>query len=224
MPQVPEIPDADLEALRHEQTKLVELVRASRPADQSEDESRAFKQLARLSLPAGPALVAAFRAAFEKGLKELVSEEGKTQDVERRLALRHIEQAIDTFAVLIESAAAALAEMPEATLRLAIRQMTDALAHGELPPMSADDRTLLRFELDFLMALASLDASLDELTYWAHQAVVGARRVQALAPPRLMARWRGELARLRAKASWEAWDEDEVKRELEPWPRPSPSP
>ncbi len=223
LPQLPEALDEALEALRHEQERMVALVRATRPQEGSDEEQRAFQHLMRLILPVDLELLEAFRSAVDTGLKELLSEEKATQDAERQLALRHIEQAVNTLAVVMESWGAALGEVPEASWKLARQQIVDALAGGQLPPLSKEDRTFLRFELDLTMALAALDGPLDDLTYWAHRAVTGARRVQALSTPKLMARWRGELARLRAKASWVDWDDREVQRELEPWPDDSKS-
>ena len=224
LPESPQLAEHELEVLLQEQQSLVQLMSRSRPQEHSEEERQAFQHILRLVLPVDPKLLEVFRSAVETGLQELLSQEKAAQEAARQLALRHIEQAVNTLSVLVESCGEALSTMPEASWRLAQQHLAEALDAGKLPPMSSEERILLRFEFDLMMAIFSLDGPLSELTYWAHRAVIGSRRVQALSAPRLMTRWRGELARLRAKASWVDWDEEELHKELEPWPDDSPSP
>jgi hypothetical protein len=91
---------------------------------------------------------------------------------------------------------------------------------GELP-MEATDRLVLRFQLDVMIALDVLDASLEELTFWAYRAITNTRRVEALPIDALSSQIRGELARVRSRNAWVGWDDEEIARELAPWPSTS---
>jgi hypothetical protein len=88
--------------------------------------------------------------------------------------------------------------------------------------MSDTDRIVLRLQLDVMVALEVLDASLDELTFWAFRAITDARRVEASLNALTPTGFRGELARIRARRSWLDWDQAAVAKELATWPNRSP--
>jgi hypothetical protein len=222
----PALDPAVKDALRRERSMLVEQVRQERPPEGSEDERAALCRIVHLGSlvvrALGPAgYVDAFRSGAEAGLSELIAQEFATAETARKLALRQIEQALHTFGVLVESIGAVLAEVP---LPLVGSLFDDAARRFERAEASfgAEDRALLRFEMDLLMALESLDEPLSELTYWAYRVAVGARRIEAM-PVRLPAALRGEIVRLRARSSWRGWDAEEIQKEFAPWPRPDPS-
>jgi len=103
-------------------------------------------------------------------------------------------------------------------------EMVDELSRhieAEDLAMESSDRVVLRFQLDVMVALDVLDAPLDELTFWAFRAITDARRVEALPAAMTSNVLRGELARLRSRRSWLAWDVAEIAKELAPWPTPS---
>lgn len=88
-----------------------------------------------------------------------------------------------------------------------------------LPPsLAEEDRAFLRFEVDLMVACELLAGPLDELTFWAQRAAIGARRVAAIQPSSRAARVRAEVARVRARTAWERWDDEEIDQELRPWP------
>ena len=141
-------------------------------------------------------------------------------EAERKLALRHLEQAVHTYGVQVESFGAAVADLPLGSVSALLEEVAEHIKSGELP-LSGGDRVVFRFQLDVMVALDVVDGPLEELTFWAFRTITGARRVAAMpqiAPTGL----RGELARLRARRSWAAWDPEEVARELAPWPTSSP--
>jgi hypothetical protein len=212
-----------LERLRPARVALVDRVRSTRPADGSDDETAALVDLARfgasMSALFGTSLVPAWRHAVEVGMRDLLAEELGAADTDRKLALRRLEQALDTFGVLLESFARALGELSDASVA---ELMAEAMQVVEDEGIAPEVRTVLRFELDLLMAFESLGGALDELTHWAFRAAVGARKVQALPSPGAEA-LRGEIARLRARTAWQGWDDDEIAEELRPWPSTDPS-
>lgn len=213
----------ELERLRQRRSALVEQVKASRPVEGSPAEMAALLELARFGAAAsalfGPSLVPACRHGVEVGMRELLAGELRAAETERKFALRQLEQALDTFGVLMESFARALGELAAPSIGDLVNEALRVVEDEGLPP---EARLLLRFELDLFMAFESLDGPLVELTDWAFGAAVGARKVQALPSPGADA-LRGEIARLRARTAWKSWDADEVAEELGPWPPTSRS-
>ncbi|HKY36522.1 MAG TPA: hypothetical protein VJN18_11320 [Polyangiaceae bacterium] len=53
-------------------------------------------------------------------------------------------------------------------------------AAAEISIGNETERIVVRLQLDVLVALDVLDASLDELTFWAFRALTDARRVEAI--------------------------------------------
>jgi hypothetical protein len=155
-------------------------------------------------------------------LKELLQKELSAAETERKFALRQVEQAAHTFGVLIESVSAIFTLLPPSDVHVWLVEAASRARSSEVP-LSADDRTVMRFQVDLSVALESLDAPLDDLTYWAFRAATGARRVEAMPSPTMPPGLRGELARLRSQRSWLNWDAAEIQQELAPWPSAAPS-
>lgn len=207
------------ERIRADVRALLAHVRQTRPADGSLEEGEALVRLATLALGTfclfGPRFVDVLRSGVDRVLRELIERELATAETERKFALRQIEQAANTFGVLVEGflAFVALVPMPTQSELAAVI----AKAPAEVWALSDDDRALLRFELDLAMALESLEAPLEELTYWASRAIRSARRLQVTQLPGL----RGEQARVRSRRSWVQWDAEDLRQELAPWPAAS---
>jgi hypothetical protein len=151
---------AVLEPLRAERSALVEQVRRERPPEGSEAERAALVGLVRLGFWVGralsPAFVEALRAGVDAGLSELIAEEIEAAETARKLALRQIEQALHTFGVLVESIGALLAELPVLSAALLLDEAAGRFERGEAA-LAVEERAVLRFELDLLMAFESLD-------------------------------------------------------------------
>ena len=153
-------------------------------------------------------------------LADLVRKELEAAETERKLALRHVEQAVHTYGVLMESFGAVLRDLPPASISTLFDELADHVKSGDLPLQEAD-RVVLRFQLDVIVVLDVLDGPLEELTFWAFRAITDGRRVEAIPGAPSPVGLRGELARVRARRSWLAWDEAEIAKELAPWPTPS---
>jgi hypothetical protein len=169
----------------------------------------------------GPAFVEVLRENVNAALTELVRQELDAAEPERKLALRHLEQAVHRYGVVMESLAAVLRSSSEADRLALVEALLEKFTRVN-PVLTEDERVVLRLELDVIVALDSLDTSLDELTFWAFRAINDARRVEALPAPAMPVGLRGEIARVRARRAWLGWDAAEVAKELEPWTRPSP--
>jgi hypothetical protein len=139
---------------------------------------------------------------------------------ERKLALRHIEQAVHRYGVLAEGCGAVLGELGASSMAALLRELTEHATSAELS-MTGDERVVLRFQLDLMVSLDVLDAPIDELTFWAFRAITDARRVEALPAPTVLAGFRGEAARARTRGAWTLWDDSEIAKELAPWTSPS---
>jgi len=203
---------AALERFGAEWRGLCQTTRERRPADGTKEEDEALAAIVKLSLDAlllmGSRFADILRESVNAALQELLRKELVAAEPERKFALRQIEQAANTFGVLIESVAPSLASLPVLDVAEIERVRAEGIA------LSAEDRIFARFQLDLAVALDSLDAPLQELTYWAFRAVTGSRRVQALPLPGA----RGELARIRSRNAWRNWDAEEIRQELAPWP------
>jgi hypothetical protein len=204
---------------------LIADVRRDRPDEGTAAETSALMRAAEAALDGlrllGPDWVAAFREGVNATLQALVRKELSAAETKRKFALRQIEQAAHTFGVLIESVGAVVAELPAADVRAWLGDVASRvrIAHLSLTPA---DRLVLRFELDLCVALATIDAPVDELTFWAFRVATGARRVEALPSPTVVG-LRGEFGRLRSQRSWLSWDAADIQQELAPWPPTAPS-
>lgn len=221
------LPEVDRDALVRlgtEYRSLLDQVRRERPVEGTTQEEAALRGASSfgfsISRTLGTAFLDILRMHLNETLTDLVRKEFEVSEPERKLALRHIEHAVHVFGVLMESVGAALAEVPLASLATLLDELNDHVRSGEVP-MSETDRVVLRFQLDVMVAFDVLDAPLDELTYWAYRAMTGARRVEANPNVVSPAGLRGELARIRARRSWMSWDQEEVAKELAPWPKRS---
>ena len=222
-----QIDRAFLDQLSAEYNALIERVRRERPAEGTSAEDASLRRIAWLGFSMSAALGSAFlgvlRTNVNGALSDIVRKEFEVSEPERKLALRHIEHAVHTFGVLMESIGGVLGDVPPASVAALFDELADLVKSGDAA-MSDTDRVVLRFQLDVMVALDVLDAPdapLDELTFWAYQAITSARRVEAnpnaLNPTGL----RGELARIRARRSWLDWDAATLAKELAPWPTPS---
>jgi len=205
---------------------LIDEVRRKRPGEDTTEEERVLSRMAVVGLEGlrllGPNWVAVFREGVNAALKELLRKEMSAAETERKFALRQVEQAAHTFGVLVESVGTIFTSLPPSDART---WLADVASHvpAEKLTLSIDDRVVMRFQLDLSVALESLDAPIDELTFWAFRAATGARRVEALPSPTMPPGLRGELARLRSQRSWINWDATEIQQELAPWPPSAPS-
>lgn len=216
-------PDAETaDRLRAAWVDAIEHVRRTRPGDGTEEERECVLRFVRSSMMTlaifEGGLPELLRLNLDDSLRELVREELATSEVERKLALRQLEFAAQVAGVVFEQVAALLDALPDGS-----DVAQEVAEHVEHVDLSGADLTVVRFQLDLMVALESFDAPLEELTYWAKRAVTGARRVQALSLPVSPAGLRGELARLRARSAWRHWDAEELERELAPWPDATPS-
>lgn len=213
------------QVLRTQMRSLLDDVRKSCPAEGSEEEMAVLTRLSLFSLSTYRLLESSFfevlRQNVHRALTELIRQELATADVERRLALRHIEKAVDQYGVLMEAVLGALASVPNSSLGLLMAELAEQLAAVNELPITDAERIILRFQLDVMVALDVLDASLEELTFWAHRAIINTRRVEALPIETLSSQIRGELARVRSRHAWNDWDDEEIVKELAPWPNAS---
>jgi hypothetical protein len=210
--------------LRAEVNHLLADVRRVRPAEGTPQETAALVRVSLLGLATlrllGSQFLKALRPGVNHALEDLVRKELVAAEPERKLALRHVEQAVHRYGVLIESLGASLSGLPDLSLAPLLDELADQVKAGEVPVGEAE-RIVLRFQLNLLVALDVLDAPLDELTFWAYRAITDARRVEAMPAPVMPSGLRGELARIRAKRAWLSWDAEEASKELAPWPSPS---
>jgi hypothetical protein len=210
-----------LSRLGVEVRQLLDDVRRDRPAEGTEEETAALVRAYQFALSSvrllGSAFVNVLRNGVERALADLVREELDAAELERKLALRHVEQAVHRYGVLMESVGATLGALPPSSTATILDELAEQAKSAVLPP-AGDERVLLRFVLlDVIVALDVLHAPLEELTFWAFRAITDARRVEAGATPLVLAGLRGELARIRARRAWDGWDAEEIAKELAPW-------
>jgi hypothetical protein len=215
-------PDA-VDGLKVQYRELFDRVRRSPPAEGSPEEDAMLFELSLLSFATLQALGSTFaellRSGVNEALNELVAKEIAAAEDKRKGALRHIQHAVTRYGVVMESYAAVLASLGASSMAARADEVARLAARGT--PIPDDERLVLRLQLDVFVALDVLDASLQELSYWAFRAGTDARRVEAMPTPALPAGFRGELARERAKRSWLNWDAAEIAKELAPWTRAS---
>lgn len=154
----------------------------------------------------------AVRRMATEGLRELLRREYSTTDVERRLAFRWIQGAVDTLETALGVLDGRLSDTDFNEL-VAMLWSEPPSPQRILASMRGPGFQLAALEFTVVAALECLDAELDELTGWArlsHALSCSVRgRLTGLADE-----LDGELARLRARRSWDTWDEHDVAAEL----------
>jgi len=224
LPPLPAVEPSALAHLASDVRSLLDDARQNRPAEGTPAETKALVRVALFGFASlrvlGPGFIGVQRENLNRALAELLRRELDAAEPERKLALRHIEQAVHKYGVLTESMWAVLGTLPAASMPEMVDELSRHIEAEDLA-MESSDRVVLRFQLDVMVALDVLDAPLDELTFWAFRAITDARRVEALPAAMTSNVLRGELARLRSRRSWLAWDVAEIAKELAPWPTPS---
>lgn len=217
----PQLDAAALGDLRAKLQALLAEMRRDRPETGSDAETAMLVRMSLFGLESmkafGSGYVALLRTGIHAAIGELVRRELETADVERKLALRHLEQAAHTFGVLTESLGSVLSSAPAESLTALFEDAVAQLAAGKVV-MSEHERVVACFQLDVLVAMDAMDAPLDELTHWAYRAITGAHKVNAIPGPEMARGLQGELARIRARRAWRNWDDAEAAEELAPWP------
>lgn len=221
-----EVPPAAVLALRTGFRALLDDMRHARPESGSKAEKTLVVRFSLFGLESirllGVDYVDLMRLAVDSALGELVRKELETADVERKLALRQLEQATHTLGVVTERFGALLEHLPGESVSALFDEIAAAAAEGDIP-MEEHERVVVRFQLDVLVALDAMDAPLEELTYWAYRAVTGARKVESMPASVAVRGLQGELARIRTRRAWRDWDQNDLAEELAPWPPPGSS-
>ncbi len=214
-----------LAKLETEMRLLLDDVRRTRPAERTPEEDAALLRIARIGYTGmralGPGFGQILRGNLNRALNELISKELSTAEPKRKLALRHLQQSVHRYGVLMESLVAVLGGLNAVELSTLLTELEQNAA-AEISLGSDAERLVVRFQLDVLVALDVLDAPLDELTFWSFRALTDARRVEALPAPVAVAGFAGELARARSRNAWVSWDAAEIAKELAPWPSSAP--
>lgn len=226
LPERLELPDfapEKVEAFVRSYDRILERLKNERPPDGSEVERELLLEAIRLNLGLQRDLESSWldllRGDLDVWLRELIEAEPASADTERKLSIRFLEQSLDTLGVLIEWVAKLHEEL--AASGLLAEELTDrldeVLTEGE-PDLDPQSLSLSRWQLDLLVALRCLRSSPEELAWWAKRCATGSRKVSAMLASPALREWRGEVARRRARSSWKRWDDEELERELAPWP------
>lgn len=210
---------AVLDAVGVDLRSLLDDARRSRPPEHSAEETALVHRYRAWTISLlealGPSFLQVLRTGVDSTLIDLVRKELSTAEVERKLALRHLEQSVRAYGVFVETVGASFKDLSRAALELVLEELKTE------PPISEEERIVVRLQINMAVALDVLDGPLDELTFWSFRTLTDARRVAALPMP-VITGLRGELARVRAKRSWADWDSKEIDAELAPWPTSSP--
>jgi len=182
------------------------------------DEDKLLAEFAKLLLDMlqglGTRWAVTTRHVASRGLRELFETEATPAlEPDRRFLLRQLEYALNFYADLQEAAALELERLPADALTqlLSVLSPTDMMA-------SPSDTLALRWQVDLFLALDSVNSDLEELRFWSDRAVLGARKVRAVTGSSPALAMRADLIRQRAKNVWHDWDDDDVAREVAPWP------
>jgi hypothetical protein len=214
---------ATRERLALELRTLLSDARRLRPAEGTPEETDALLRLSAFGLSAARVLGSEFLRVQRNGINQLlgdlVRKELATAEAERKLALRHIQRAVDRYGVIMETFGAVLGDLPPGSVEGLFDELAHQMRSGAIV-LQELDRVSLRFQLDVMVAVDVLDGPIDDLTFWAFRAITDARRVDAI-PGVSSAGLRADLARVRARRSWLAWDATQIAGELAPWPTPS---
>lgn len=159
-------------------------VRTERPEAGSDAESAVLIDF--LKALSGPMLdVAPFAGGFvrqgiERGLDDLLRQEFSAAETERKLALRHLQGSLEVFGELFASVREQLRGVSDEQFTQAFTEAARTVTRDPAEYLTADARTLIRWELTLFVALDTRTESLEELTFWAHRAIVCSREVRAL--------------------------------------------
>ena len=223
--RLPELPPELASAAAREFAELRQLVseaRQSRPAENSPEEAalleRLLKAALRITVALGQQGLLILRDGVQYAISELLKLEFAATATERKLALRHLQTALNGYGTALEAVASRTSTEVSPT---DMQAFLAAVRPEQLAEALTDEAalTFFRWQLELMVALETLEGSVEELAYWAHRAVINSRKTTAWLPTmRPPAGLRGELARQRARHSWDNWDQEEIQRELQPWP------
>jgi hypothetical protein len=118
------------------------------------------------------------------------------------------------FASLVELYGSLLAGLPAEAVSDLMEEVRSLLPATGLGDTSG--RELAHWLLALTMGLESIHDDLDELTFWAREAVEGSRRVDLLLGQLSMV-MTGLRARLEARWSWAEWTDEDIERERSSW-------
>lgn len=196
---------------------LLGRLRAERPAPGSNALRSVMAEWLEMVAELGPVWAQAMDAGVDDWfLSTARSEIEEDPTIERRLALRWLESALDTLVRLFALFRRLLPDRPAPRADLVPLPTSGG---GSLPP---EIELTLQLQLDIFVALECLDdgAEPDELAFWCRRAHRSAADVELLIPAPLDAVVRGNRARQEAASAWDDWDEEEIAREVIPWPGP----
>lgn len=161
-----------------------------------------------------PGILSVFRERLTSEIEELERLELEVDEVEKKLACRHLRDAAEvTFDIVSLLGGSLLAQhtvAPSGAVRYSDDQVLLELSKD--PEML--DLALLTLRVS--VGLVSKTAETRDFAFWARRALESARAVRPLIP-HLSARMRAELVRAEAKVAWEDWTEEDAREELNAW-------
>jgi hypothetical protein len=187
---------------------------ATRPSRGSEGEAVASRATFNLVAQFTQALAGhsptALRAYVNEGLRRIVREQRAAAEDDRTFALRQLEQALEHYAVAVETLTAA-GDADDGFAEIA------AVVGEAEGPMPDELRPFYRANGALLMAFETMGAEqADDFRFWAREAVELWRGVVA-ALPALTAMLRGARAHLRARLAWDSWTDEDRAVERDAW-------
>ena len=118
---LPQVEPAALARLAAEVRRILDDARRNRPVEGTPEETAALNGVALFGFASVQLLGAGFivvqRSNLNQALADLVRKELAAAELERKLALRHIEQAVHKYGVLVESVWSALRDLPPGSVR-----------------------------------------------------------------------------------------------------------
>lgn len=198
--------------------RLIERARARRSGHGVPDAPELLSDLLdfglRLLLGLGSRAAATLRSNVNRQLQELLREESTSAELERRFALKQLERSVEVFASLVELYGSLLEGLPPEAVADLVEEMRVFLPASPLGPSSGHE--LAYWLLALSTGLESLHDDLDELAFWAREAVESSRRVELMLG-QLSVIVLGLRARLDARWSWASWTEEDIERERTSW-------
>ena len=206
------------EPLEAKYERLIERVRARRSELEGAEAPELLSDLLDLGLRLleglGSRATAALRSDVNLQLQELLREESATAELPRRFALKQLERSVEVFASQVELFGSLLEGLPPEAVADLVEELRVFLPVRPIGTSSGHE--LAHWLLALTMGLESLHDDLDELTFWAREAVESSRRVELMLG-QLSTIVLGLRARLEARWSWASWTDEDVERERSSW-------
>lgn len=213
--------------------RLFSSLHATRPTPNGSEEQQIVESVVRLLAQATtrvhpPSLAPWLHDVMARGFEGVGRGMLAAQDTTEKLALHHLEQALDKVLDVVVGLRDELATLSVAELTDLLNEGARPGAIAAAPPAQPETRRAHDPAHDFMRCVVVLLVALDvvssenrhveDVAFWANRSLTTAREIAGAASNALLGSLQGDLVRVRARHAWDRWTDADIAEELRPWP------